>query len=89
MYDRPARSRIFVMLGGIIMNIILALGLIYAVALAWGLPDRSVQFTPTVDSTACAAPHQNPDGTLAKCSGTGRCGIWHSIRGYLRAHRRR
>lgn len=71
MYDRPARSRIFVMLGGIIMNIILALGLIYAVALAWGLPDRSVQFTPTVDSTACAAPHQNPDGTLAKCSGTG------------------
>lgn len=71
MYDRPARARIFVMLGGIIMNIILALGLIYAVALAWGLPDRSVQFTPTVASTACAAPQQNPDGTLAACSGAG------------------
>ena len=71
MYDRPARSRIFVMLGGIIMNVILALGLIYMVALAWGLPDRSVQFTPTVEATTCTAPSQNSDGTLEKCSGTG------------------
>ena len=71
MYDRPARARIFVMLGGIIMNIILALGLMYTVALAWGLPDRSVKFTPTVESTSCTAPQQNPDGTLAKCSGDG------------------
>ena len=71
MYNRPARARIFVMLGGIIMNIILALALIYTVALAWGLPDRSVKFTPTVESTTCTAPSQNSDGTLAKCSGTG------------------
>ena len=71
MYDKPAHRRIFVMLGGIIMNILLALGILYGVALAWGLPDRSVVFTPTVESTQCAPAKQNADGTLQKCTGDG------------------
>lgn len=71
MYDRPAYQRIFVMLGGIIMNIVLALTVIYGVALAWGLPDTGQKFTPTVEQTQCVAPSQNPDGTLAPCEGEG------------------
>lgn len=71
MYDRPAHQRVFVMLGGIIVNIILAITIIYGVALAWGLPDTSQVFTPTVKETQCAAPKQNPDGTLEKCEGEG------------------
>ena len=71
MYDRPAYQRIIVMLGGIIVNIALALGIIYGVALAWGLPDTSQVFTPTVKATQCAAPAQNTDGTLATCEGPG------------------
>ena len=71
MYKRPAYQRIFVMLGGIIMNIVLTLVIIYGVALAWGLPDTSKVFTPTVETTTCAAPKQNTDGTLVECSGSG------------------
>lgn len=71
MYDKPAYRRIFVMLGGIIMNILLALGILYGVALAWGLPDRNVVFTPTVESTQCAPAKQNSDGTLQECTGDG------------------
>lgn len=71
MYERPAYQRIFVMLGGIIMNIVLTLVIIYGVALAWGLPDTSKVFTPTVETTTCAAPKQNTDGTLVECSGSG------------------
>lgn len=71
MYDKPAYQRIIVMLGGIIVNIALALGIIYGVALAWGLPDMSQEFTPTVKATQCAAPKQNADGTLAPCQGAG------------------
>ncbi|QFQ02563.1 Zinc metalloprotease Rip1 [Corynebacterium urogenitale] len=71
MYKRPAYQRIFVMLGGIIMNIVLTLVIIYGVALAWGLPDTSKVFTPTVETTTCAPPKQNTDGTLVECSGSG------------------
>lgn len=71
MYDRSAIQRIFVLMGGILMNILLALTIIYGVALAWGLPDTSKVFTPTVEKVACAPAKQNPDGTLAECQGTG------------------
>lgn len=71
MYKQSAWKRVFVLLGGIIMNVILALAIIYGVALKWGLPDTNVVFTPTVESTACVSPKQNADGALAKCSGEG------------------
>lgn len=71
MYDRPAWARIFVMCGGIIMNILLALGIIYGVALAWGLPDRSVTYEATVAETQCVPERQLADGSLTKCSGDG------------------
>ncbi|MBF4553415.1 M50 family metallopeptidase [Corynebacterium suicordis] len=71
MYDRPAYQRIIVMLGGIIVNIALALGIIYGIALAWGLPETNKPFTPLVEQTQCVAPQQNADGTLAKCEGAG------------------
>lgn len=71
MYDRSTAARIFVMLGGIIMNVLLALVIIYSVALAWGLPDRSVEFTPTVKTTQCSPASQNADGSLTPCSGAG------------------
>lgn len=71
MYKQAAWKRIFVLFGGIIMNVILALAIIYGVALKWGLPDTNVVFTPTVESTACVAPSQKEDGTLADCDGPG------------------
>lgn len=71
MYDRPAAARIFVMLGGIIMNLILAAGITYGVAVAWGLPDRSVVMTATVAETQCVPATQHADGTLDECEGEG------------------
>lgn len=71
MYDRPAWQRISVLAGGILVNIMVCLVIIYGVALAWGLPDTNVRFTPTVQETQCAALKQNPDGTLAPCTGSG------------------
>lgn len=71
MYDRPAWARIFVMCGGIIMNTLLALGIIYGVALAWGLPDRSVNYAATVAETQCVPDRQLADGSLAECTGAG------------------
>lgn len=71
MYSRPAAQRIFVLLGGILMNVVLALVIIYSVALAWGLPDTSKVFTPTVEKLACAPASQKEDGSLASCQGTG------------------
>ncbi|KAB3523340.1 signaling protein [Corynebacterium sp. zg254] len=71
MYRQSAVKRIFVLLGGIIMNVILALAIIYGVAIKWGLPDTSVVFTPTVAETACVSQSQNADGTLEPCTGNG------------------
>ena len=71
MYRQTAPKRIFVLCGGIIMNVLLALAIIYGVALKWGLPDTSVVFEPKVATTACVAAKQNSDQTLQECSGPG------------------
>lgn len=71
MYLKPARSRILVLLGGIIMNVLLALAIIYGVALTWGLPDRNPTFAATVKSLECAPSAQREDGTLTSCTGKG------------------
>lgn len=71
MYKQPWWQRVIVMSGGIIVNILLALVLLYTVALAWGLPDHSDNFTTTVKTTQCAPAKQLRDGSLASCQGNG------------------
>ncbi|MEZ2121051.1 MULTISPECIES: RIP metalloprotease [unclassified Corynebacterium] len=71
MWRRPAWQRIAVLAGGVVMNLFVGLILIYTVAISAGIPDPDVDLTPTVDGTACVAPTQNADGTLAPCFGTG------------------
>ncbi|APT84992.1 M50 family metallopeptidase [Corynebacterium aquilae] len=71
MVNKPAWQRVFVLLGGILMNLLLAFVLIYAVAVSVGLPNRDADFSAVVESTGCVAPAQNEDGSLAPCAGEG------------------
>lgn len=70
MYKKPAWKRIIVMLGGIIMNVLLGISLIWVVAAAWGLPDTNSPIVTRVAATTCVAD-QHSDGSVAKCSGNG------------------
>ncbi len=71
MYNFAWWKRVIVMLGGIIVNIVLALVLIYGAAVTWGLPPQKVEQPATVQELACAPASQNHDGTLADCNGAG------------------
>lgn len=71
MYKRPWWQRVIVLSGGIIVNVILAIVLLYTVALAWGLPDHTASVATVVKSTQCAPESQKADGSLASCQGEG------------------
>ncbi|MBV7295233.1 RIP metalloprotease [Corynebacterium sp. TAE3-ERU12] len=70
MWRSPWWQRIIVLCGGIMMNVIIGIILIYIVAVAWGLPDRDIDLRPIVDDTPCVPATQNPDGTFPECTGT-------------------
>lgn len=70
MYRQKTWKRIVVMVGGIAMNFVLGIVLIYALVLGWGTPDR-VTPTTTVQGVVCVSPTQTEDGELAPCSGDG------------------
>ena len=71
MYLKPWWQRVIVLAGGIAVNVLVALIVLYSVANIWGLPDHKADITTTVQSTQCAPATQNPDGTLSDCTGEG------------------
>ncbi len=74
MWRRPWWQRIAVLSGGVAMNLVVGVVLIYVVAVAWGLPNMNADYSPRVEATQCVPATQNADGTLSECSGTGPAG---------------
>lgn len=71
MWKSPWWQRVIVLSGGVAMNLVVGVLLIYVIAVSWGLPNLKADLTPRVSETQCVAPSQNPDGTLAPCTGEG------------------
>ena len=71
MGDKPWWQRIFVLSGGVLMNILVGLVVLYAVAVTAGLPDPDADYTPTVAKTACVPASQIDAQTLSDCTGAG------------------
>ncbi|WP_295624155.1 RIP metalloprotease [uncultured Corynebacterium sp.] len=74
MWRRPWWQRIAVLSGGVAMNLLVGVFLIYVIAVTWGLPNMNADFSPRVQQAQCVPATQNPDGTLSDCSGTGPAG---------------
>lgn len=72
MYKQKTWKRLAVMFGGITMNFVLGIALIYGLALGWGLPNRDT--SATVAGVQCVAD-QDVDGDFAPCSGPGPAGV--------------
>lgn len=71
MVYKPWWQRIFVLSGGVLMNILVGLVVLYAVAVTAGLPDPEADYTPTVAKTACVPASQIDAQTLSDCTGAG------------------
>ena len=71
MVYKPWWQRIFVLSGGVLMNILVGLVVLYAVAVTAGLPDPDADYTPTVAKTACVPASQIDAQTLSDCTGAG------------------
>lgn len=71
MRNKPWWQRIIVLLGGIVMNILIALVILYGLAVTSGLPNQNVDTTAVVGELGCVAPKQIDAENLAPCSGTG------------------
>ena len=71
MYRKPAWQRLIVLSGGVVMNLIIGVVLIYAIAVSWGLPNLKPDLTPRIAETICVAETQNADGSLSPCTGQG------------------
>src|SRR6476620_5282937 len=70
MYRQATWQRMFVMIAGIGMNFLIGFLLIVLLAVGWGLPNLNVPPETALGNMSCVA-QQNPDGTLAECSGSG------------------
>ena len=73
MVNKPAWQRIAVLAGGIVMNILVGIVVIYLVAVFSGIPNPQADFTPRVEKTVCVAD-QVDENTLADCTGPGPAG---------------
>ena len=71
MVYKPWWQRIFVLSGGVLMNILVGLVVLYAVGVTAGLPDPDADYTPTVAKTACVPASQIDAQTLSDCTGAG------------------
>lgn len=71
MVYKPWWQRIFVLSGGVLMNILVGLVVLYVVAVTAGLPDPDADYTPTVAKTACVPASQIDAQTLSDCTGAG------------------
>ncbi|OZD66514.1 zinc metalloprotease [Rhodococcus sp. 05-340-1] len=70
MYRQKTWKRIVVMVGGIAMNFVLGIVLVYALVLGWGTVDRETP-TTTVQGVVCVGTTQTVDGEIADCTGDG------------------
>ncbi|AKK03403.1 M50 family metallopeptidase [Corynebacterium epidermidicanis] len=66
MVDRPWWQRIAVLLGGVTMNILVTLIVLYGVAVSSGLPNLHADYTPEIGQTGCVKVDPNQ-----QCSGDG------------------
>lgn len=73
MVKKPAWQRIAVLSGGIVMNILIGIGIIFGVAVTSEIPNPYADFTPKVGQVVCVAD-QVDETTLADCSGAGPAG---------------
>ncbi|MDU0477952.1 site-2 protease family protein [Staphylococcus chromogenes] len=69
MVDRPWWQRIAVLMGGVMMNILVCLIVLYCIAVSSGLPNLRADYTPVIGRTACV-----PATADAECSGAGPAG---------------
>lgn len=71
MVNKPWWQRIAVLSGGVAMNILLGLGIIYTVAVAEGIPNPYADHTATVGEVTCTADQDPDTGELQDCRGVG------------------
>lgn len=66
MVDKPWWARVATLLGGVAMNMIIGIVVLYAVAVGSGLPNPKADYTATVAETTCVTPgctDQGPAGS--------------------------
>ncbi|WP_144790260.1 M50 family metallopeptidase [Corynebacterium singulare] len=73
MFKKPWWQRIFVLAGGITVNLLLGFFILFIIAMTTGLPNPDADVRPRVGEVSCAA-NQNIDGELEPCQGTGPAG---------------
>nr|WP_256477964.1 M50 family metallopeptidase [Corynebacterium stercoris] len=70
MVNKPAWQRVAVMSGGIVMNLLIGVVLIYLVAVFSGIPNPDADRTPRVGELSCTSDQIDAE-TLAPCTGDG------------------
>ncbi|MEJ5927015.1 M50 family metallopeptidase [Corynebacterium sp. H128] len=65
MVDKPWWARIATLLGGVAMNMLIGLVVLYAVAVGSGLPNPKADFSPVVGETTCVTPECTDAGPAA------------------------
>lgn len=70
MVNKPWWQRVAVMAGGIAMNLLIGLVIIYALAVSSGIPNPDADRTPRVGELTCTSDQVGP-GELAPCTGAG------------------
>lgn len=70
MVNKPAWQRVAVMAGGIAMNLLIGVVLVYLVAVFTGIPNPDADRTPRVGELSCTSDQVDQE-TLAECSGPG------------------
>jgi len=70
MFKQAAWKRVAVLFAGPAANFVIALVLLYGIALIWGLPNLHPPTRAVVGETACVAPEVAP-GKVADCTGPG------------------
>ncbi|QNQ90453.1 PDZ domain-containing protein [Corynebacterium poyangense] len=70
MFNKPWWQRIIVLLGGVIMNILVGMIILYGVAVSSGIPNPYADPSPVVGELSCVS-NQRDAQHLEACSGTG------------------
>ncbi|MFV8394341.1 M50 family metallopeptidase [Corynebacterium hindlerae] len=65
MVDKPWWARVATLLGGVAMNIVVGMLVLYVVAVSAGLPNPKADFTATVAETTCVTPGCTDEGPAA------------------------
>ncbi|MEJ5996989.1 M50 family metallopeptidase [Corynebacterium sp. H130] len=65
MVDKPWWARVATLLGGVTMNMLIGLIVLYIVAVGSGLPNPKADFTATVAETSCVTPDCTDSGPAA------------------------